>query len=181
MSAARRLTFSIVVTYAVACLTACGIVESRNEGPLRPLAPVRSFAPEQRILFDTLLSDRSGEHRMLCVLELGSGGLAFASFTQIGQPLFSIAYGEDGMIFDRGALRDGAVDARQVLADLQLAYWPDASQQAALDGTRWRLETTDGSRRLYYDGVLRVELRTDGGSQVISNQIAGYELSLREL
>jgi hypothetical protein len=172
-----RLTRFVAIAL---CLAAChGGVDEHLEQ--HPLAPPLTFTPERRAMFDCTSIATDARRRMLCVLELGANGLAFAAFTTLGQPLFSLRYDSAGLEFNRGLLPPGTVEPSLLLAELQLSNWPAVDLARSVSGTPWTLEYSTHRRTLFWKGDPMIVWREDDHVQVVENHFDHTALELRSI
>ena len=145
-----------------------------------PLASPIPFAPAQRTT-QTVTIDREGQtHRMLCILELGPRGLVLVAFTELGQRLFTIEYGPDKFSIDTSPVLPPRFDAKLVLADLQLVYWPLKLLQESLnDGWSVTESQPNAVRRLMHDGQVVAEAHHDADGTIdIQRASLGYRMTI---
>ena len=163
-------------TTLIACLIGCASVAP--ESP--PLAQPLTFADSQRMT-QTATIARDGEtYRMLCILEFGRRGLVLVAFTELGQRLLTIEYGPDRFTIDLSPVLPDRFDAKLVLADLQLVYWPlNVLDKSLRAGWSVSQSATGDMRRLTHDGavVATVDRRTDG-TIAIERPSMGYNMTI---
>lgn len=137
----------------------------------RPLAPaVEDELPPLAAGLPSLTSVQRGqtltaafgdsEVTLSCGQSVSDAGWRSVCVNSLGLRVFTLAIGRDGSVTaERGAGVPAALDARRVLADVQLASWPLAALEAAYAGSRWRVQAvgSDG-RRLWRDGRLAAEV-----------------------
>ncbi len=100
------------------------------------------------------------EITLICGQSISDAGWRSVCVNPLGLRVFTLAIGRDGSATtERGAGVPQAIDARRVLADVQLASWPLAALEAAYAGSGWRVQAVGGDmRRLWLDGHLAAEV-----------------------
>ena len=149
---------SKLVSAALLMTLAFGCAPFTRSTQAPPLAPPIAFPQAQRTTQTVVITHDSQSHRMLCVLELGPRGLVLVAFTELGQRLFTIAYGPEEFAIDTSPVLPSQFDPKRVLADLQLVYWPlDVFRKSLSEG--WVIaESSDAARRLTHDGDVVAEV-----------------------
>ncbi len=159
-------------------LVGCASLTGSTQSP--PLAPPIPFAQAQRST-QTVVIDRGGQtYRMLCILELGTRGLVLVAFTELGQRLFTIEYGPEKFTIDSSPVLPAQFDAKLVLADLQLVYWPlDVLRKSLSDGWSVAVLQTNDARQLTHDGEIVAEARHDADGTIdIRRPLLGYHMTI---
>lgn len=98
--------------------------------------------------------------QMQCTLSVGAADWRTVCINALGLRLLSLGVSADGQISaERGPGVPEQLDPRRILADVQLAFWPLASLQAAYAGSAWQIsQPADDTRRLLRDGRLVAEV-----------------------
>ncbi len=171
-----RLAPTALFALLIACLIGCSSVAPQSP----PLAPPLTFADSQRTTQTATISRDGENYRMLCILEFGGRGLVLVAFTELGQRLLTIEYGPDRFSIDLSPTLPPHFDAKLVLSDLQLVYWPmnvlDKSLRAG-----WSVSQSDAgdTRQLTHDGavVATMQRRADGTID-IERPSLGYHMTI---
>lgn len=98
--------------------------------------------------------------QMQCTLSISAADWRTVCINALGLRLLSLGVSADGQISaERGPGVPEQLDPRRILADVQLAFWPLASLQAAYAGSAWQVsQPADDTRRLLRDGRLVAEV-----------------------
>ncbi|OGI61711.1 MAG: hypothetical protein A2W18_06240 [Candidatus Muproteobacteria bacterium RBG_16_60_9] len=98
---------------------------------------------------------RGGGQRLVVYVEVGENDLSVVGVTPFGRRMFLLRYGPSGLDASSQMSGDVGLSAEQLLAGLQLAFWPLASARAGVRGVATRLdESPDGvTRRLWQGGT----------------------------
>lgn len=154
---------------AVLCtllLSACAApgAPTASRPPLLALAPAAlgcSVAVQQRLTVE--LSGKPGQ-QLEALLEVDSHSVRMAFFV-MGQGMGTMVW--DGTQWDKelGRHWPAQLAPEQVLSDLQLAFWPGAAVQQALEAP-WSVEASSTGRRLMRDGREHVRVQFIGTSAV---------------
>ena len=123
-----------------------------------------------------LTMTRNGSTNTLQVyVEITPAKILLVGTSALGQRVLSLVYDEHGLRTESGALgaaagvieKDsrpsalalGAAAAEQMLIDFRLVAWPLTALQAAVVGTRWRIEEPrSGTRQVWRDGKAYAEI-----------------------
>jgi hypothetical protein len=158
MSIAARAT----VTVLARVLTACAGAPRRL--PERALAP--PAAVPAREFQQAIVADYHGRRWQLIVAgRITAAAVELAALTPEGVSLFTLRYdGADLAVQRQLPARDGAapqLPPAQVIADLQLVYWPAAALNRA-GAPHWRVDAAPGRRVLSLDGAPVERVSFDG-------------------
>jgi hypothetical protein len=127
-----------------------------------PLVPPITFADAQRTTQTVVITRNGQSYRMLCILELGTHGLVLVAFTELGQRLLTLEYGPQRYAIDVSPVVSPQFDAKRVLADLQLVYWPlNAFEESLRAGWSVSGSDTGDARRLVHNGELVATVRRE--------------------
>ena len=98
---------------------------------------------------------RGGGQRLVVYVEVGENDLSVVGVTPFGRRMFLLRYGPSGLDASSQMSGDVGLSAEQLLAGLQLAFWPLASARAGVRGVATRLEELpeSGTRRLWQGGT----------------------------
>lgn len=119
-----------------------------------------------------------------CVVRATPAEITVIGLLPMGPRAFSLTW--DGVqLKAESAVNDQAAPRpEQMLADLELAFWPLAALQSAA-GTQWSVsEPQPGVRRIVHRGRLYAEVRRDGGGDPwdghswLVNFAQGYSLDI---
>ena len=162
-----------------ACLVGCSSVAMRSvQSP--PLAPPITFTDAQRSTQTVVITRNGQSYRMLCILELGPRGLVLVAFTELGQRLFTLEYGPQRYAIDVSPALPPQFDAKRVLADLQLVYWPLNLFEKSLNAG-WSVTGSDvgDARRLTHDGEVVASVRREADGTIdIERPALGYHMTI---
>ena len=155
--------FQLLTTVcAVALLCGCAHAPTAAGLELPPLAGPAAFALPAVQTLEIALGSR--EERLQCALVNAEQGFQSICVNPLGMRVFTLGLGHDGTVTaERGPGVPEALDARRVLADVQLAGWPLAALEAAYAGSRWRVtQPTPDTRRQWLDDELVSEVHYAG-------------------
>lgn len=134
-------------------LGACAVVPKRL--PERPLAPPGA-APAREFQQGVAVDYRDHHFQLLVAGRIDADAVQLAALSPAGFTLFTLRY--DGVKLDvqqRAPAQDngaGQLPPAQIVADLQLVYWPLAALNAA-GAPHWRVTERPGERVLSWDGT----------------------------
>ncbi|MGQ0700024.1 MAG: DUF3261 domain-containing protein [Panacagrimonas sp.] len=148
-----------------------------------PLAPA-TLGASQSVL--QILHGAFGQQDVAfqCVVNVSPELLTLVGLSAQGQRLFGLRHDGNTLTAESSPQAPSQLDARRVLADLQLALWPLAALQQALANTSWQVaEPTPATRRLRRDGRLVAEVHYGNadpwrGRFWLSNFEFGYSLTV---
>lgn len=149
---------------------------------LEPAELGRSVAALQKVS-----GSRDGnEYVLLFQLEVDSQRLAMVGSTVGGNTLFSLEYHGGNLNTSVSPLVPAQVDPAWVLADLQLAFWPQSAVENGLAQSQFRLQYAPGSRELYHglERLIRVEYSAGdpwSGPVLFKNYKFDYEYRIETL
>lgn len=111
---------------------------------------------------------------------LRQGSLTLVGLSPLGNEIWRIEYAAGGEVDASGVEPfDDDRLARAILADMQLAMWPEAELQPQLTGLR--LSVQPEQRQLYAAERLVLQVTTTGQSQRIKNFVADYAMTITTL
>jgi hypothetical protein len=172
-----KLTLSLVACALIGCASKPA---QTLESPA--LAPGIAFAEAERYTQLVVVSRSGSDYRLLCVLELSERGLVLVAFTELGARLFTLEYGPDHMVIDRSPVLPSSFDAKLVLADLQLVYWPITILQSSMrDGWMVAESGQRGERRVLHHGEVVAEVRRGDDAIDILRPLLGYHMTITTL
>lgn len=130
----------------------------------------------------------AGSLSMLAAWSVTASGLDIAGLTLTGQKLLVLGY--DGVDFTEyySPLFGGQLPGRDIMSQLQLAYWPLDIIERQLQGSPWQLGTEQQGRTLYLNSrkaltIHRVtgDTETEENTLVINNYLGNYHLLISTL
>lgn len=144
---------------------------------LQPTGSVAPFSVLQKI--DVRRAGRS--ESLIVSLEADQRGLRLAGLTPLGQKVMQVVFDNRGIIVD-AALPEGEAFAHQILALVQLVWWPSQAVRAGLTPGGPILEDGPTKRRLVLDGrqLLAVSYG-DSGQVTIEDFMGGAEIHIAHL
>lgn len=119
-----------------------------------------------------------------CVVTVDAQEVVVIGLTALGARAFTLSYDGSRIDSQTTIADERAPDPRQILTDLQLAYWPLAQLQAATAGTAWEVsEPQEGLRRVLHAGRLHAEVHYQdaapwNGRLWLVNFPLGYSLDI---
>lgn len=152
--------------FAVAALGACQVQPARVVEPetaTQPLVAPGVAAPQSaRQRLRAMVGDR--EIVLDCVVEVAAGKVTVVGLLPAGNRVFSVRYDGARVEQERTPQVPAQLRPEQLLADLQLAFWPAESLHDAFRGGPWKLTQPDArTRRLLRDGRLVAEVHYADG------------------
>ena len=175
-------------------VSGCAGLPGKRELPAMPLLPPSALGQHwqltQTVAFrHPALPVEAMPTRLLAAWSVTAARLDFAGLTATGQSLFKLGY--DGELFteEYSPVLSVKLPGRDIIAQLQLAYWPLAAINTQLRGTPWRLVEAHQSRQLYLGDEQVLDIQFLPGAHVapvierieISNLLTQYRLSIQTL
>lgn len=144
---------------------------------LQPAGSVAPFWALQKI--DVHRAGRS--ESLIVSLEADESGLRLAGLTPLGHKVMQVMFDDRGIVVE-AALPEGDVLARQIIALVQLVWWPSEAVRAGLMSGGPLLEDGPAMRRLVLDGrpLLAISYG-DSGQVTIVDSMAGAEILIAHL
>ncbi|MBI3897954.1 MAG: DUF3261 domain-containing protein [Gammaproteobacteria bacterium] len=132
------------------------------------------------------LSSADSKARFIVHLETDANGMRMVGLTPLGQRVWLIRFDYAGKEISADMPAGGGVDARQILAGLQLALWPLPQARAGLQGANAQLRETDGMRQLLAGDAVVFSASCDGQRPTCRRARLryldlGYELAIETL
>lgn len=177
----RRLL--LVVPVAALSLAACAQLPPRTAAaPLPPLALTAAPSLPAAQTLDIAFGSR--EETLQCAQAHDLQGWRSVCISPLGLRVFTLALTPAGQVTaERGPGVPTALDARLVLADVQLASWPLDALETAYAGSRWQVtQASADTRRQWFDGELVAEVHYAGqgprARHWLVNLKQGYSLGI---
>lgn len=128
------------------------VVNTLVELPPLPLLAPASLAQEWQISQSVkiLPPDKSTPPPILAAWSVHDQVLVAAALSPEGQKLLAIAYDGQQLSAQRLDQLPDTLRGRDIIAQLQLSYWPLSAWQTALRGSDWQLKASDTERQLYF-------------------------------
>lgn len=176
-------------------LTACNSWSPRDRLPELPLLSPASLEQQWQVTQSVTLRPLSTgadngypSQTLLAAWSVTPERLDLAGLTPMGQTLLTLGY--DGMELSEftSPLLPEEVSGRDILTQIQLAYWPVDTIQQALAGSDWQLEAA-GDRILYFRQRPAMTIAISHGNQSdtalesisITNHLMHYQLEIQTL
>lgn len=144
-------------------LSACAVLRGPESLPELPLLSPASLGMQVQ-LSQRVTVDLDGEQQtFLAAWAVDKEQLSFVGLTPSGQRLLILNYGPEGFSEEYSPMLDEALPGRQVLSHLQMAHWPLAAIEAALEGSDWRMVALGATRQLQFKArpVLSIALDSE--------------------
>jgi hypothetical protein len=154
-------------------------------GPLiAPLAP-RTLGRRVEQRQEVTIASHGHTRAFQAALKVASKDLTMIGLTAIGQRLFTLSWNGRATRFKSRFAQPDHFDPKQVLADLELAYWPLPVLRAALPNNL-RLQAIGTARLLWRGDTLLWFAASNGPKRwaspmTIYNARSGYRLHIRPL
>ncbi|MGO1692864.1 MAG: DUF3261 domain-containing protein [Marinobacter sp.] len=145
----------VLLALAMIALTGCQMLSVRSSPPVPPLLEPASGGMAVQLNQRLTLIVDGLRHHIISVVSITPEQTRMTGFTLTGQRLLDIVH-ENGKISawqSEQVARD--MPARWLLAQLQLAYWPEAALQEAY-GSPWKVSQIGPQRALHLEGELEV-------------------------
>ncbi|GAB1263977.1 DUF3261 domain-containing protein [Aurantivibrio infirmus] len=179
--------------FTVFLVSACSSLENGQHLPELPLLPPADLGVNLQISQQVNITIESESHTMLAAWVVKQDTLSFVGLSPTGQRLLTLSY--DGLRFseDYSPMLPIKIPGRQVLAQLQIAHWPEVSVLSALEKSAWRMKVEDGQRHLFVNrkkifsiansspGKYQEDAKVNIRSDVIDFSIDVTTLSVNEL
>ena len=141
----------IIVFIVTTLLSACSLMPQKLP-PSEQMTPQETPLLAASLLGETvqvtqklLIRKGNDQHQMLAVLLVSDTALTLTGFNSLGQQLILIRYENNQLSVERSPWFPASIPARQILAQLQLAYWPLEHLQTAYPAP-WHVEATPKRR-----------------------------------
>lgn len=178
----RRNDVIGVLGLACVLLSACATSPPQTpRGEGWPLLPPSTVAPHRvKQVLHGAFGDR--EVQLQSVINVTPDELTVVGITALGLRAFTLKYNGTDLQEQRATAMPAAIEGRQLLNDVQLAFWPLSVLQSALRPAGWEVsEPQAGTRRLRRQGRLIAEVHyadTDpwNGRLWLSNFVYAYSL-----
>lgn len=172
------LTASLLIALLFSLLGGCQLL-----APAAP--PLAAPLHHEHQLEHLLILTHDGQQlRLRCVLETGNGETRVVALNEAGLVLVQMRQNEQGLTVERSALLPDTFPAEQVMADIQLIFWPASAIQASLP-TAWSLSVEANSRTLYHNGQPVTQVHYQGSPwqapSALNNLRYRYQLNLTPL
>jgi hypothetical protein len=114
------------------------------------------------------VAHRGGVERLAVYVEVGASDMTVVGVTPFGRRLFLLRHGASGLDASSRISPQAGLRAEQLLAGLQLAFWPLPSARAGVRGAAARLEeSVDGGTRRLWAGETEVFTATCEGRRPV--------------
>lgn len=174
-------------------LSGCASLRLLDEraGPGTPIAPIAAPTSQLPASASQTLHAAFGRQSisLSCGLQSAAGSWRAVCVNALGLRVLTLGQSSDGQLTaERGEGVPEALDPKRVLADLQLALWPQAALEAAYQGSDWSIEQpSPETRRLRHQQRLVAEVHYASpspdtkpwdGPLWLANLAIGYTLGL---
>ena len=172
------LTSSLLIAVLLSLLGGCQLLL-----PTSP--PLAAPLHDSHQLEHLLTLNRDGQQlRLRCVLETGNGETRVVALNEAGLVLVQMRQTVQGLTVERSALLPDTFPAEQVMADIQLIFWPASAIQATLPAA-WSLGVEADSRTLYHNDQPVTQVHYQGSPwqtpSALNNLRYRYQLTLTPL
>lgn len=176
-------------------LTACNSWSPRDRLPELPLLSPASLEQQWQVTQSVTLRPLSTgadngypSQTLLAAWSATPERLDLAGLTPMGQTLLTLGYDGTKLSEFTSPLLPEEVSGRDILTQIQLAYWPVNTIQQALAGSDWQLEAA-GDRILYFRQRPAMTIAISHGNQSdtalesisITNHLMHYQLEIQTL
>lgn len=176
-------------------LTACNSWSPRDRLPELPLLSPASLEQQWQVTQSVTLRPLSTgadngypSQTLLAAWSVTPERLDLAGLTPMGQTLLTLGYDGTKLSEFTSPLLPEEVSGRDILTQIQLAYWPVDTIQQALAGSDWQLEAA-GDRILYFRQRPAMTIAISHGNQSdtalesisITNHLMHYQLEIQTL
>lgn len=176
-------------------LTACNSWSPRDRLPELPLLSPASLEQQWQVTQSVTLRPLSTgadngypSQTLLAAWSVTPERLDLAGLTPMGQTLLTLGYDGTKLSEFTSPLLPEEVSGRDILTQIQLAYWPVNTIQQALAGSDWQLEAA-GDRILYFRQRPAMTIAISHGNQSdtalesisITNHLMHYQLEIQTL
>ncbi|WP_439136222.1 DUF3261 domain-containing protein [Pseudomaricurvus sp.] len=178
----------------IVLLAACSSWPSRHQLPELPLLSPASLGQQWQLTQSVSIAplsaatDNRQPQTLLAAWSVTEERLDLAGLTLMGQTLLTLSYDGDNFSESTSPLLPDEVSGRDILTQIQLAYWPVDVIQKALAGSDWTLEAT-GDRILYLGQKPALTIAIADGNKTdtplesitITNHLMHYQLQIQTL
>ncbi len=166
-------------------LSACAHEQTVQLAPeMFPVLPPATLGAERSVQQVLSVAYADQESTLSVVLDVTQSHLQVIGLSAVGVRLFTIDYDGEHLKSEKLPGLPEQIDARRMLADLQLALWPLTALQAATQNSTYAIgEPTAGTRRVKRGGKLYEEVHYAGadpwsGKLWLSNYEFGYSIAV---
>lgn len=135
-------------------MVACELADQADNNSIALLSPQ---GPARQIQQQIVAEWQGQQQTLIVALELDQQHIAMAGLSGDGLSLFNLRYDGQSLTLDKSPLLPESLSPRQIVADLQLIYWPAEALRRQLS-TAWRLDDLGLRRVLYRDNVKWAEV-----------------------
>ncbi|GAB1256027.1 hypothetical protein NBRC116494_05290 [Aurantivibrio plasticivorans] len=175
---------SIGIVLSISILSGCSSwFIGFSQPPDLPLLPPSDYFSAQTVFVSSdeqvavqrsqrvIVEFQGQKQTLLAAWTVNQDELIFVGLTPTGQRLLTLSYDGKTLEEDFSPLMPDAFPARDVLAQVQLAHWPESSVQNGYRHSAWQARVSAGCRQLFLQRrlVLSVSLREAGGCQGLDN------------
>lgn len=145
-----RLAGGTVAALAAALLCGCATVApapdaARHALPVLPPASLGAERAAEQVLHAAYGGREATLH---CIVEIAPERLRVIGVTALGQRVFRLEQDAQGLRVERSPFAPGELQPQDILADIQLAYWPLPTLQSVAPAGVRLTEPRPGLRRL---------------------------------
>lgn len=149
----------LAVLGLVSLLTACAATPRSPAPASRPLVAPAALGQDREVSQVVRAAVGAREVTLNCVVTVREGTMTVVGLNAVGVRLFTVRYDGQAVQADKSPGVPSEVRPEQLLADLQLVYWPLPALQSRLQAEGWQLsEPSPGIRRLRRGGQLVAEV-----------------------
>jgi hypothetical protein len=180
----------VLLLFALSVLGGCALLAPRGQLPPLPLLPPAGLEQSLQISQRVNISFGEDSRTFLGAWAVNPQSLSLVGLTPSGQSLMTLSYDGHELVESYSPVLTEAIPGREVLSQLQLAHWPQASIDQALADTPWRLHSEGLRRHLYYRDNLILSIDasyTAGDNNIlpaairITSHVAPYRLEVQTL
>lgn len=138
-------------------VSGCSLLQPRPEDLQLPLMPPTDYPFEGQVTqVVSKVDDESSS--LLASWSVQDGIMMLVGLTATGQELLRARYDGIELTETASPLLPSQVNARVILAQIQMAYWPLESINKRLNGSPWQLMAVSDGRRLVYHSRLVLDI-----------------------
>lgn len=183
---ALRVSLGIVLGIALLVTSACSPLQQRGAAsPEFTLLAPHTLGAELSVYQQVHWQFQQQSHNLEIALDIRQQSLQMVVLTTLGRRLATLSYESGQYQLKREPGAPDNIPYQQLLADIQVMFWPLAALNAAAGNSGWHFEQQQ-QRSAWYDGRLIARVNAGDswswhGTYQYQNLVAGYQLQLQSV
>jgi hypothetical protein len=178
-------SLAAVLCIALLATSACSTLQRGPASPEFTLLAPHTLGAELSVYQQVHWQHQDDSHNLEIALDIRQQSLQMVVMTTLGRRLATLSYEAGHYQLKREPGAPGNIPYQQLLADIQMVFWPLAALNAAASNSGWHFEQQQ-QRSAWYDGHLIAQINTGDswswqGTYEYQNLVAGYQLQLQSV